>query len=534
MDENRSGIDTVLEIKSEDKRQIIRGSSIISIQESPNSVVIDFILDWVSTFLIGFLVVSYWRGTWLLIDIYLCDQPNHSSTIDGSSFCFISDVTSALRTRSACRSYGIGLILLCIGLSLSWTGQWFHTFDGIGRLPMKKALSRFFILYALGASTVFIWRGIWYATDAYIWTSSINNSMILTTVIGFGVCLMMNCGASVLAPPAIFLLDGPSYASPPIAKTVLETYYGLKLPKNEFIPSFHWSIKMINLVLTYIVLPVFVVWFWRGCWGLLDILLWGFTISDTANFNQSLGYGSIIAIACLFLGSNDVFYLFPKITNKLLALIISRLRTLILAIGTVSFWRVVWYVWDDFLGKSTQWSGWISHCVGILGLLMMGCMSSIIAPPSTIGVDCLVHPDATEEALFRDVPMSAESLGFLSFFRKPPPSFVSNQSEADANNLEEFDLSGDKDSSSSSESSSLPTRRENVRPVIGESNHDLSSSMPARIRDLNESSFLPSRRNTITLGVDNPPGSSRREDFASMNQRSFKKHTHTSEIFRSR
>jgi len=39
--------------------------------------------------------------------------------------------------------------------------------------------------------------------------------------------------------------------------------------------------------------------------------------------------------------------------------------------------RVVWGVWDNYLGKGNLWSAALSHVIGILGLLFLGCLSCI-------------------------------------------------------------------------------------------------------------------------------------------------------------
>jgi hypothetical protein len=47
---------------------------------------------------------------------------------------------------------------------------------------------------------------------------------------------------------------------------------------------------------------------------------------------------------------------------------------------------------------------------GVVGLATAGCMSCITAPPSTLGVDAVAHPDCADEPLFYNVPVAAEAL----------------------------------------------------------------------------------------------------------------------------
>ena len=442
--------------------------------------IISFFHDWLYTYLIGILVVSFWRGTWTLYDIYLCEQKPNATLIDGSSFCYLieaTSITNMIRYHNIWISFLIGYGLLCIGVGLAWNGKWFlavviedeekeekddnvhnddNNMDTSRRkyyyISFSKMIYRFMILYTLGWGTVSIWRCYWYFADSFIFTSNIQLSMIFTMVFGFTMLFMIQCGASVLAPPSIFLVDGPGYSSPPIANTIIETYYSMVLPTNVYkhqagdlynhiiiqIPCFCYCfngdkkkmhmihfrntslmiVKVMNIFMTFFIVPILVVWFWRGCWGLFDIILWGMTESYN-DLYLSLVYGTIIAIIGLYLGSTDFMYLFPQVKNKKVAGIIGRFRTLILAISTVSFWRVVWYTWDECLGRTTLWSAWLSHIIGVLGLLTMGCLSSIVAPPSTIGLDSMAHPDAVEEPLYHDIPIPAESLYLFGIGRKP-------------------------------------------------------------------------------------------------------------------
>ena len=61
----------------------------------------------------------------------------------------------------------------------------------------------------------------------------------------------------------------------------------------------------------------------------------------------------------------------------------------------------------------------LSHILGIVGLLLLGCLSCITAPPSTLGVDAVAHPDSSDEPLFHNVPVPAEALYLLSIARRP-------------------------------------------------------------------------------------------------------------------
>ena len=112
---------------------------------------------------------------WVNLDIWTCNQPPDVSLTGGDSFCFfvpaMEDIGGYywnLRLQTARLTYGIGLALLFLGVTLLWSGAWMPRFtvlpDGTalpGRVTISLAIVRFLIVYILGASAVCIWRGIW-------------------------------------------------------------------------------------------------------------------------------------------------------------------------------------------------------------------------------------------------------------------------------------------------------------------------------------------------------------------------------------
>jgi hypothetical protein len=379
-----------------------------------------FILDWLCTILIGALVVSFWRGSWLLLDLYLCQQSQTASLVKGETFCLQSTISDTTRYQSAWISYLVGVMLLSVSLVAHSRRIWYVPTSN--HLTVPKSIQRVCLVYMFGIASVLIWRGIWYASDLFFWPNKNNPALsyTVTMCLGFFGCFGIGCGASLLAPPSLFFLDGPGHSPPPIGLTILEAYYTVTLSKyTKMPPQTLWK-RILDVLMSFMILPILVVWFWRGWWGLLDVILWGFT-QERADLHRSLIWGSILALVMLFLGSNDAMYLLPKVNNKTcLSRIIGRLKSTILALATVSFWRVVWYVWDDLGGNgTTTWSAWLSHALGVIGLLAMGCFSCIAASPTTVGVDALTHDDALEEPLFHSVPIPSESIRFMAIAKKP-------------------------------------------------------------------------------------------------------------------
>jgi Fuseless len=408
-----------------------------------------FLHDWVATIAIGVGVVSYWRGTWTLLDLYTCNQSVHATWGQGDILCGVAPPTvlgagndggnttvisdnnyndddmftvvwssTTTRVTSAWVAYLVGNILFVIGLQLLWTGWWVPRTDVAIVVTKAKAMQRIFIVYILGAATVSIWRGIWYLSDHWMLPSDPVTSWWITAGCGLAGTFLMTAGTSLLAPPAIFNMDGPGLYPPPLAVTILSSYYSLTLPASQDPPTDTSAlVYTIDALMSFLVLPIFVVWFWRGCWSLLDQYLWGFT-TQPQELHASLGYCTILAIALLFLGSDDIVRYF-SCKSLLLNQVLCRIRTIVLAVGAVSFWRVVWIVWDEFCGGTTYWSAWLSHFGGVAMLIVLGSMSCILAPPATLGVDAVPHEDSADIPLFHNVPVPAEALFFFGIGRQP-------------------------------------------------------------------------------------------------------------------
>ena len=413
---------------------------------------LDFTLDWLCTIFVGFLVVSYWRGTWTLLDSWSCNQPGSAGMVNGEAFCFVGfqpDEHAEIRRKSAWHSLVAGYGLLGVGIYAMNQGWWqpgslrlfFHLSDPSVRSTMSastvggktfrvtkpKTVQRFAMVYFLGNGTVCLWRGIWYILDAHVLPNDLILSYWTTTIAGAALCFALCSGASLLAPPAIFLLDGPSRSAPPLANTILMSYRSLALPageadiKNEQDPMY---VVVLDMTLSYLVLPWGVVGFWRGFWSLMDNYLWEFSINDK-DLHLSIVYSLVIGLFCLFIASDDIVQFIhtnkqkPSLVSTLASESVGRIRTMILAVGVVNVWRAFWYIWDVWLGETNVWSAALSHVLGVVLLFLVGCLSCITAPPSTIGVDAVAHPSCADDPLFHNIPVPNEALFVCAMGRSP-------------------------------------------------------------------------------------------------------------------
>ena len=381
--------------------------------------------DWIYSLTIGILVVSYWRHSWTLLDILGCHQPSTATLANGDTFCFAllasSDSDSEegrIRLRNATVSYVAGTLLLFVGVSLVQCGYWLPDRKTMIITP-QVGVCRFVIVYIVGAAAVNVWRGIWYWMDAWILPTHPFASYVVTSVLGAGAAFCTGTGSSLLAPPAMFLLDGPDTDPPPIAVTVLNAHFSVTLPCGKERPHFSKCVTVLDILFSFIFVPFAVVSFWRGSWLLLDYFFWGFTDSSQ-EVRLSLLWSMCMFILCIWLTSEPVVGMIDRQLrdDKFLLGLLGRTRNYILAWGTVSFWRCFWLSWDEFLGESTIVAASVGHVLSLVGLLAMGCMASINAPPSTIGVDSVPNPGCEDDPLFSLVPLPWETLYAFGMFRQ--------------------------------------------------------------------------------------------------------------------
>jgi len=395
------------------------------------------IRDWIYSITIGVLVVSYWRNSWTLLDILGCQQPSTATPTNGDNLCFIllatkerSSNESQLRLQNATFSYWIGNVLLFIGVKCILHGYWLPDKKTMIITP-KVGIRRFMIVYILGTAAVSIWRGIWYWLDAWVFPTRPFLSYWITSNTGAAGAFVTFSGSSLLAPPALFLLDGPDTDPPPIAVTVLNAHFSLILTSGKERPTLTKGVGIIDLLISFGFIPFAVVAFWRGSWGILGHYFWGFTDSEE-DIKFSLLESMVMFLVGIWLTSEPVIGIVDNCCgdNKFLLGMLGRVRNYILAWATVSFWRCTWLAWDVFLGSSFLVAV-LGHGLSLLVLLFMGCMSSIVAPPSTIGVDSVPDPECEDEPLFSMVPVPWETLYAFGMFRqidKTQEAFIPEES----------------------------------------------------------------------------------------------------------
>ncbi|XP_018025733.1 uncharacterized protein LOC108681231 [Hyalella azteca] len=120
-----------------------------------------------------------------------------------------------------------------------------------------------------------------------------------------------------------------------------------------------------------------VVAYWRGCWQLMDQLL--FPENDRLSIFSSILIGILPHFMfCVF---QDTFrnLCVANIANPVF-LVVSRLYTIVFCFTCVNHWRGIWFLWDHLTGTSWQ-SGLLSLGLGFGLLIIANAVCNILAPP---------------------------------------------------------------------------------------------------------------------------------------------------------
>lgn len=203
--------------------------------------------DLLVALLVGAAVVSYWRGTWLLLDYYAF--PLSEDVLEPNAAPGLSNLE---KTTWLCIGLGAGIV---IGTSfasgpLQSLSKYRNKLKGfpsaaagnIADYPVFCSSSipvwlielvERFLTYLLGFAAVCYWRGIWYFWDAYIISYNVELSAWISHCVGVFVLLVLFSLRSIMAPPAVFLYDSTLYSLLPIRHQLFSHFFLEKGDKTD-------------------------------------------------------------------------------------------------------------------------------------------------------------------------------------------------------------------------------------------------------------------------------------------------------------
>ncbi|XP_056641897.1 uncharacterized protein LOC130448495 [Diorhabda sublineata] len=307
-----------------------------------------------SLFVICPCVVGYWRGVWLLMDIYLVDfSPSQS-----------------------------GLISVIIGLIGHGVFTCFQKFFEEKLHPDKNrvlyyVLSRLYTL-CFGFTCVNGWRGPWELLDIPYKTDVM--SICATTGVGIVALLSMRGLRNVIAPPFVIVCDD------------VQGYFEVATMFRTM--GERTSLYILDCLFSIVIVGTLVVFVWRGVWLLVDVFLFPDDYLFSNWSSLVLGYFSV---GIAFLLQPAMKYLCERLTG-VSRLLVADIFILFALFGTVNVWRGIWNLLNIyFLPDNLELSGWITHWVSLIVLFLCRCSNSLLVRGVYIdaeepGGECAVFP----------------------------------------------------------------------------------------------------------------------------------------------
>ncbi|XP_065088997.1 uncharacterized protein fusl isoform X2 [Ochlerotatus camptorhynchus] len=308
-----------------------------------------------ASFIVGPLVVGYWRGTWNLAGAYI----------------YPSDLPTSL----------------FISLSIGIVGHLiFNIFQGTIRRHLNADKHRllFFIgsrLYTeiYGTICVNTWRGGWEMINLYT-THDVATVLVIT--LGCALLLAMLKGLrNITASPFYVVNDHRrEYFDVP-------TYFKLTGSKEP-------GLYVLDCMFSVLVIGSLVVFVWRGLWVLLDLKLFPEDHALSAWASVLIGYG---VTAVIFSLQPLMRWTCDRLSG-IWRVIVADLFLFFSFLATINVWRGVWHLLDDyFLPENPLMSNWITHGVSLLLLILLNCSNSVLVRGVYIDAEepagqCVVFP----------------------------------------------------------------------------------------------------------------------------------------------
>uniref|UniRef100_A0A1L8D9T0 Putative conserved plasma membrane protein n=1 Tax=Nyssomyia neivai TaxID=330878 RepID=A0A1L8D9T0_9DIPT len=300
-----------------------------------HGVLLDFLDTILSTLVVGPLVISYWRGTWNLMDLYL----------------FPND-----KILSASASLGIGVVghLICTLFQDAFK----HLHPNHHRITFYVISRLYTAIY--GVICINGWRGGWQLIDAY--TPTKVSTILLCTIIP-AVCLaLLKALRNLSAAPFTISIDAPN------------EYFDVQ---TMFKTSGHRQplYYVLDCCFSVLIIGSLVVFVWRGVWVFLDLVLYPSDPKISAWYSLAIGYGIVFITFAL---QPVMRWACDRLTG-IWRLLLAQIFLFFSFIGTVNAWRGIWQLLDNyFLPDQRALSDWITHGVCFILLALMNCANTVL------------------------------------------------------------------------------------------------------------------------------------------------------------
>lgn len=292
--------------------------------------------NFLSLVVVSTLVVSYWRGCWQLMDLFLFSgNPKLSvyssliiGVVPGMIFCLLQQqLERVLDVNKRPFLYGLGSRLYTVIYSITCVNHW---------------------------------RGVWQLWDVYTGTSW--QSGAISTALGIFILIITRGLKNILAPPFVICPDTPEgYFHVP-------TLFGAQ--KSSL------GTRLLDAFFTVVITGSLVVFVWRGGWVLLDRLLFPHQPAASAIGSMVLGIvASLVAFSCQ---GALACYLRP-LGKGWRKIILEDVYNTFCFFATVNVWRGVWAGLNVFfLKENPVASNMVTAVVGQVLLTVFFCANSLL------------------------------------------------------------------------------------------------------------------------------------------------------------
>lgn len=257
-------------------------------------------------------VVTYWRGTWYILDLFVFPDDKHRS---------------AWITFAA--SFGVMYLVMLVE-------DYLKAFLNERR---DRKLLCLVMFYPLTLMVVTSWRGLWMLIDHYATSSP--TSVCVTHAVGFLIILLTKTTSTIIAVPGYCISERNVDPS--------ESIFGQKVCLRTKSSSNHFAditSRMVNSFITVFVIGGAVVSYWRGTWSIVKAIKHPDNKGLSSVTAICLGYGISSACYCLseFIEAKRLNPPFP-----LWCQVLEQVFVYILGFGVVTSWVGMWYFQDIYL-----------------------------------------------------------------------------------------------------------------------------------------------------------------------------------------
>ncbi|XP_059617632.1 uncharacterized protein LOC132262382 isoform X2 [Phlebotomus argentipes] len=301
-----------------------------------HGVLLDFLDTMLSTLIVGPLVISYWRGTWNLMDLYLfAERP----------------------VISAFASLVIGIVGHLV-FTLCQDTLKTHIHPNRHRVAYYISSRIYTALY--GVICINGWRGGWQLIDCY--TSHKVPTVLLLTIPPAFCLAALKTLRNLSAAPFTISIDAPNEYFD--IQTMFKTS-GARQP----------LYYVLDCCFSVLIIGSLVVFVWRGVWVFLDLVLYPSDAKLSAWYSLAIGYGIVFITFAL---QPVMRWTCDKLTG-FWRLAIADVFLFFSFIGTVNAWRGIWQLLDHyFLPDQRALSDWLTHGICFILLALMNCANTVL------------------------------------------------------------------------------------------------------------------------------------------------------------